>query len=88
MQGIMEIYGKILPEYMIVKEDGSKYSSGISDITFDTLGIGFDTIRSSYFTWREATTTNRKELLELCWRQGHKYSTAMMNYKRRVQRSS
>jgi len=82
--GINEIYGDHMPQYLIVTETGTKYQSSVSETIFDALGINFDIIRSSYFTWREATVQNREELLSLCWRQGHKYSTAMQNYKRQV----
>jgi hypothetical protein len=83
IEGIREIYGERLPEYLVVTEDGSKYGSSISNTILDTVGVNFDIIRASYFTWREATVKTKREILKtLCWKQGHQYSTAMMNYKR------
>lgn len=82
--GIEEIYGNKLPQYLIVTESGTKYSSGFSDGILDSIGINFDIIRASYFTWRETTVTRRIELLNLCRKQGHQYSTAMLNYKRHI----
>jgi hypothetical protein len=81
-KGIQEIYDNKLPEYMIVAKNGKKYSGSMSDVIKEHIGCTFDEIRSSYFSWRECTVTDRSILLQLCYRQGHKFSTAMMNYKR------
>jgi hypothetical protein len=84
VKGIRQIYGQHLPKYLIVAKDGERYRAAISSMFEEYFGAGFDDVRSSYFTWREQVTpaTRRGELLELCRRQGHQYSTAMMNYKR------
>lgn len=81
-EGVRKIYDDKLPEYMIVAKNGKQYSGSMSDVIKQNVGYTFDEIRASYFSWRERTESNRKDLLELCRRQGHKYSTAMMNYKR------
>lgn len=81
-KGIEEIYENKLPEYMIVSKNGKQYSGSMSDVIKEHVGCTFDEIRSSYFSWRERTVADRTELLRLCHRQGHKFSTAMMNYKR------
>lgn len=82
VKGLKEIYNERYPSYLIVSKNGKQYSGSMSDVIKEHIGYKFDEIRSSYFTWRERTTRDRKSLLELCRRQGHKYSTAMMNYKR------
>ncbi len=49
------------------------------------IGITFNEIRASYFSWRETTCKDRKQLETLCERQGHSYSTAMIKYKRKIE---
>ena len=82
--GIRDIYGDVLPKYLIVAKDGERYKGALSSMFEEYIGYGFDEVRASYFTWRERVTPTerRMELLELCRRQGHQYSTAMMNYRR------
>jgi hypothetical protein len=87
IDGVYFIYGDKLPEYLVVAKGCEKYTGSMSDIITQHLGYNFDIIRSSYFTWRNRTAQNREELIELCRRQGHKYSTAMMNYNRIVDHS-
>jgi len=87
IQGIQNIYGNKLPKYLFVTDDGNKYASAssISAMLYKYTDLNFDTIRSSYFTWRDAiskTSEERKQLIELCRRQGHQYSTAILDYKR------
>lgn len=81
IEGIQSIYKYRLPNYLVTAK-GEKYTGSMSDVIKQYTGYNFDTIRASYFTWRNKITKDRKELIELCRRQGHKYSTAMMNYNR------
>lgn len=85
VKGIYSIYGDKLPSYMIVAKNDKQYSGSMSEVIKRHIGCTFDEIRASYFSWRERTVTDRKDLLELCRRQGHKYSTAMMNYLRKIE---
>lgn len=58
--------------------------SVVSRMIREYFGFTFNVIRAAYFTWRETTEINRRQLHNLCYSQGHSYSTAMINYKRIV----
>lgn len=84
VKGIYEIYGKDLPMYLIVNKSGNKYSGTVSSLIKEHFKFNIGDIRASYFTWRELLICDedRRHLRELCHRQGHVFSTAMMDYKR------
>lgn len=84
IDGVKVIYQR-LPTFLI-ENHTLPSATDISNEIKNEFGYNFSVLRSAYFTWRSnSLTTEREKLATLCYRQGHQYSTAMMNYLRKVE---
>ncbi len=78
---IKKIYQEI-PEDMLTTNKGTKYKTPGKQLFQDKLGITYNEIRSSYFTWRARNAKSIEELEKLCFNEGHMLSTAIDDYYR------
>lgn len=78
---LRNIYMDVIPKFLLTNDYTKKYEYSSKQFK-DYFTVTIGDIRASYFIWRANHGANREDLLKLCFNQGHRLETAMIDYYR------